>query len=371
MKGLDVETRALCLRDVTKKYGDTLAIDSLSLDVPSGSMTVLLGAAGAGKTTTLKMIAGLETPDTGRIEIEGIDLTDAEPKDRNVALIFDNLALYPNKTGFGNIAYPLKISNTAPDVIEQKVKHLAHILKIPHVLGRLPKTMSGGERQRVALGRALIRDPAVFLLDEPLSSLDAMLRIELRAELRRLQREFGHSFFLATPDFAEALAIADTIVLLREGKVVQIGTPQMIYDYPVDIEAARFVGAPLINLVPAQFTEDEVTIAGARFACPGFRAPPITNSMQGAYDFILGIRPEQIKVVPAGTGMIAGMVTDLEPLGHNIALTITAEAGELRVVGSADLFATYADGDSVGLNLDGPALLAFDTETGQLLTAIT
>lgn len=362
MRDLDLKAPALTLRDVTKSFGGNTAVDTLSLEVPAASMTVLLGAASAGKTTTLKMIAGLEIVDAGQIEIGGIDLTDAEPKDRDVAMIFDNLALYPNQTGFGNIAYPLKIAKVAPHVIEQRVHHLAKILKIPHVLGRLPKTMSGGERQRVALGRALIREPAVFLLDEPLSSLDAMLRIELRAELRRLQREFGHSFFLATPDFSEALAVADTIVLLRAGKAVQVDSPQMLYDYPVDMEAARFVGAPLINLLPARLSRAGIELAGERFACPGFRTPTVS-------DFTLGIRPEHIKVVPAGTGMIAGVVTDLEPLGHLIALSVATNAGEVRVTGPAEQFASYTDEQHIGLTFDGPALLAFDTATERLLTA--
>ncbi|MXN17816.1 ATP-binding cassette domain-containing protein [Pseudooceanicola sp. GBMRC 2024] len=352
---------ALRLHGLHKRFGATEAVRGLTLEVPAGSMTVLLGPAGAGKTTTLKMIAGLEIADAGRIEIAGLDLTTAEPKDRNVAMIFDNLALYPNRTGFGNIAYPLQVARLAPEVIEQRVRALAGMLRITHVLGRLPKTMSGGERQRVALGRALIRDPAVFLLDEPLSSLDAMLRIDLRAELRRLQREAGHSFFLATPDFAEALALADTVVLLRAGQVVQVAPPQVLYDYPADLEAARFVGAPQINLLPARAEGAELTINATRLACPGFR-----DAGRGA--IVLGIRPEHVIVAPPGQGQMTGFVTDLEPLGHQIALTLDTPVGELRATGPAEVFAPLADQDPVGIRLHGPGLLAFDPDSERLLT---
>lgn len=361
MKDFDTPPDALRLSGLTRRFGATPAVDDLTLTVPAGAMTVLLGPAGAGKTTTLKMIAGLETPDAGRVEIAGIDLTGAEPKDRDVAMIFDNLALYPNRTGYGNIAYPLRIAGLAADVIEARVKQLAHILKISHVLGRLPKTMSGGERQRVALGRALIREPALFLLDEPLSSLDAMLRIELRAELRRLQRDFGHSFFLATPDFAEALAIADTIVLLRAGRIVQIAPPQELYDYPADMEAARFVGAPQINLLPARWDGEALHVAGHVFVCPGFRAP-----MQP--DFVLGLRPEDVELVAPEAGMITAHVLDLEPLGHLIALTVTTADGMIRITGPATDFADFVENQPVGLRLVAPALLAFDPVTERLLT---
>lgn len=361
MKDLGHSPYALRLDGLCRSFGTTAAVQDLTLDVPAGSMTVLLGAAGAGKTTTLKMIAGLEPSDAGRIEIGGRDLTGAEPKDRDVAMIFDNLALYPNRTGFGNIAYPLQVAGLAPQLIDQRVRALAGMLRIGHVLGRLPRTMSGGERQRVALGRALIRDPAVFLLDEPLSSLDAMLRIDLRAELRRLQREAGHSFFLATPDFAEALAVADTVVLLRAGRVVQVAAPQELYDHPADLEAARFVGAPQINLLPARVEGGKLHLAGRVLDCPGFRLPP-------AAEITLGIRPEHVVTGPAGQGQIPATATDLEPLGHQIALTLDTPAGELRATGPAEEFARFSDGMALGLTLHGPGLLAFDPQGGALLT---
>ena len=303
------------LAGVSKSYRGKHALDDISLSVPKGSLTVLLGAAGAGKTTMLRTIAGLEKPDRGRVLIGGEQATDLEPKDRNVAMIFDNLALYPNKTGFENIANPLRIARLDWAAVEAKVHDIAAKLKIAHVLGRLPKTMSGGERQRVALGRAFVREPSLFLLDEPLSSLDAMLRIELRAELRRLQREFGYTFLLATPDFAEAMAIADTIVVLRQGRIVQIAEPQTLYDEPVDWEVARFVGAPEINLLSASFSPAEggrVVMEGANVRAPG---PLRHKNHQDGFEFVAGIRPEHLQLEAPDEGTWRGRITDIEPLG--------------------------------------------------------
>ena len=242
--------------NLSKSFRGKSALDHVSFMVPKASLTVILGSSGAGKTTTLRLIAGLDRPDSGRVILSGQDVGRQEPKDRNVAMIFDNLALYPNKTGFDNIASSLVIRGESKSEIEKKVANIATILKLSSILKRLPKTMSGGERQRIALGRAFIRSPKIFLLDEPLSSLDAKLRIELRAELKRLQRERGYTFLLATPDFNEAMAIADTIIMLREGRIVQIAKPQMLYDVPVDRDVALFIGAAHINLIEASYVPE-------------------------------------------------------------------------------------------------------------------
>ncbi|KFI26121.1 ABC transporter ATP-binding protein [Paenirhodobacter enshiensis] len=352
----------LQLNGLRKSYGATVAVAGTTLDVEPGTMTVILGAAGAGKTTTLKMIAGLETPDAGQVILAGHDLTAAEPRARNVAMIFDNLALYPDRSGFDNIAYPLKLARRAAPEIEERVRRIAVLLKIPHVLGRLPKTMSGGEKQRVALARALVREPTVFLLDEPLSSLDAMLRIELRAELRRLQREQGHTFVLATPDFQEALAVADRIVMLRAGRVVQIAAPQDLYDAPADIETARFVGAPQINLVDAEWTGGALILAGQSLAPGAFRAPPAPCA------FTAGIRPEHLTPCAAGQGDFDATVSDLEPLGHLVAVTVTLSAGtELRLTAPAAGAAGFGIGTTLGIAVGRAGLLAFDPADGRLI----
>lgn len=358
---------ALLVSDAAKSFRGHKAVDGASFSIPKGSLTVILGAAGAGKTTMLRMIAGLEQADAGAIVLNGRDSAGLEPKDRDLAMIFDNLALYPDKSGFENIANPLRIRSLGKDEIEQRVLQVAATLKITHVLARKPKTMSGGERQRVALGRALVRSPGLFLLDEPLSSLDAMLRIELRGELRRLQRELGYTFLFATPDFAEAMAVADTVIMLREGRVVQIAPPQTLYDLPVDREVARFVGAPEINLVPARFEPGNggrVTIAGAAFpAAPGFMA---MNAATG-FDFEAGLRPEHLTLVPPGTGGLQGTVLDIEALGVNAAVTVETGGIELRLVTTASSLLAVVPGDRTGIAVSSARMLAFDAASGERL----
>lgn len=363
MSTLSADTPALELSGLTKHFGKVTALDGVTLTVPKGALTVVLGAAGAGKTTLLRLIAGLDTPAAGDIRIAGRDCVDLEPKDRDVAMIFDNLALYPNKTGFENIASPLGIRGQSAKDIEARIEAVAGTLKIAHILHRRPATMSGGERQRIALGRALVREPALFLLDEPLSSLDAMLRIELRAELKRLQREFGHSFLMTTPDFAEAMAIADTVIMLRKGKVVQIADPQTLYDLPVDRETARFVGAPEINLAPARYTPE----AGGRVMFAGglIAAPPTLAGRSGPLDFEAGLRPESLRLVAADGGALAGEVTDIEPLGTNAAVGVTCSGVELRLTTTASAIAGLALGDAVSLAVDTDALIAFDRDSGR------
>jgi ABC-type sugar transport system ATPase subunit len=354
---------SLELSGVGKSYRGKRALDEVSLSVSKGSFTVILGAAGAGKTTMLRMIAGLETPESGQLFIGGEHANHLEPKDRDVAMIFDNLALYPDRTGFENIASPLRIARLDRAAIEARVQEIADKLKIAHILARLPRTMSGGERQRVALGRALVRQPRLFLLDEPLSSLDAMLRIELRAELRRLQREFGNTFLMATPDFAEAMAVADTIVVLREGRIVQIADPQLLYDEPVDWDVARFVGSPEINLLPASFDPTDggcVSIEGVVFDAPTVLRQ---GNYRHAFDFKAGLRPEHLWLEPSDKGLWRGEITDIEPLGLKAAVTVALSRSEVRVLTSALSVQNLGVGQHTGLSLHKDRLIAFDNTT--------
>jgi ABC-type sugar transport system ATPase subunit len=358
-----LEVPRLEVVNVSKAYRSKQALDGVSFAIPEGALTVILGAAGAGKTTMLRMVAGLEQPDCGRVMLGGLDTAGVEPKHRNVAMIFDNLALYPNKTGFQNVANPLRIAGMRKPEIETKVRNVAAKLKIAHILDRLPKTMSGGERQRVALGRALVREPSLFLLDEPLSSLDAMLRIELRAELRRLQKELGYTFVLATPDFAEAMAIADTIILLRDGRVVQIADPQTLYEQPVDREVAKFVGAPEINLVRAHYTPEDggqVHLEGARFRASAAFSRRLPES---DLDFEAGLRPEHIRLSAPADGNLQGRVADIEPLGIKSVVTVSTTGAELRFLLPASSNPYLAVGDVVGLSIAVEHMLAFDLVT--------
>lgn len=358
---------ALVIEDLSKSFRGKSALDHVSFTVSRASLTVVLGAAGAGKTTTLRLIAGLDRPDSGRVMLSGQDVGKWEPKDRNVAMIFDNLALYPNKTGFENIASPLVIHGESKSEIKEKVNNMAATLKVSHVLRRLPKTMSGGERQRIALGRALISPRNLFLLDEPLSSLDAMLRIELRAELKRLQRELGYTFFLATPDFNEAIAIADTVIMLREGRVVQIDQPQKLYDEPVDRDVASFVGAPQINLMRAGYVPDTgggyIKAAEARLPVP-LKFKKIFNSVP--YDFELGLRPENLRLVEPFRAHILATLIDIEPLGLKSVLTVHNGETELRLIAESAEMQRIFPGQSVGIEISNLSLLlAFDRSTGR------
>lgn len=358
-----IAASSLLVADLAKSYRGAQALADISFSVPKGALTVVLGAAGAGKTTLLRSIAGLERPDTGSIRVGGKDTNGLEPKDRDVAMIFDNLALYPDRTGYENIANPLRIRGTSKADIETAVKDIAARLKIIHILNRQPKTMSGGERQRVALARALVRTPALFLLDEPLSSLDAQLRIELRAELRRLQRDLGYTFLMTTPDFAEAMAIADTIIMLRAGRIIQIADPQTLYDEPADREVARFIGAPEINLLRADIDASAgIRVADVCLPIPEKFAPLIESGRRAVE---IGLRPEDLALASdvAGTAFVS-TVTDIEPLGFNAAVSMDVNGTELRMVAPITSLSAVVPGREVGLSLDTRRLHAFDPETG-------
>lgn len=361
----------LIIDKLTKRFRGKTALDQISFEVPAASLTVILGSAGAGKTTTLRLIAGLDRPDSGRVILVGQNVEGWEPKDRNIAMILDNLALYPNKTGFENIANPLVIRGEPKSEIETKVAEVAATLQISHILKRLPKTMSGGERQRIALGRALIRTPNLFLLDEPLSSLDAMLRIELRAELKRLQRDLGYSFLLATPDFNEALALADTVVMLREGRVVQIAQPQTLYDQPDDREVARFVGSPQINVIEARYVPDEdggyIEAAEGRLPVP----PHLRRTFASqACAFELGVRPETLRLGDPFRAPITAALIDIEPLGLKSVLTVRNPGAELRLLVESRITRNLLPGETVGIEPTNISmLLAFDPSTGRRLSS--
>lgn len=362
-----MRTDGLLVERLTKRFGKHLALDDVAFRVPKGGFVVLLGPAGAGKTTTMRCIAGLEEPEEGAIALDGLPLDGLEPRARDVAMIFDNLALYPNKTGFQNIASPLLLRGLPRETVEERVRAVAGKLAIGHVLGRLPRTMSGGERQRIALARALVRDPALFLLDEPLSSLDAMLRVELRAELRRIQRENGATFLLATPDFVEALALADTIVVLMEGRVRQIGSPQEIYDAPADRAVARFVGAPEINLVPAGLDTGRLRLLDTTFPAP----IALAKGLGTRTGFEAGLRPEDLTIGPPRAGAAEAILTDIEPLGVRAALTFEAAGLEIRASVPAAQARGLSTGERLGLAPRLERLLAFDAASGRSLPRST
>jgi multiple sugar transport system ATP-binding protein len=331
--------------ELRKDYGRKKALAGISFKAEKNGFSVLLGPSGAGKTTTLRLLAGLEPQSGGEIYLDGREVSDLPPRSRELAMIFDNLALYPNRNGFENMASSLSMRGVPREEIRRRVFAMADKLNLTLTLERLPKTMSGGERQRLALGRALIKNPKFYLLDEPLSSLDAPLRFKLRTELKRLQREEGRTFLLATPDFHEALAVADEIVVLHEGRVAQKAAPQDLYDRPADVRTALLVGSPRINLWPARLGDD----GRLRFA--GF-APPLPPRLQKRLagwsprrPLSVGLRPENLRLGPVGRRSPGG------PEGAGGA------EGWGGPEGSSGLTGGLADqGGSEGrLGLDGPA----------------
>ncbi len=357
------------LRDVTKSYGKTVAVDGLDLALPRGSLLVLLGPAGAGKTTTLRLVAGLETPNQGEVWLDGHDVTRWQPNQRNLAMIFDNLALYPNRTGYENIAFPMRLAKLPKDEIDRKVKAISEVLRINHILHRLPATFSGGERQRVALGRAMVRDPRMFLLDEPLSSLDFMLRIELRTELKRLQKEVGKTFLYATPDYTEALALGDMVCVILNGKARQLAPAQTLYDAPADRDVARFVGNPPINLVRGELGRSD----GRAVVKLGGLNVPISPQAEsrlpsGVTQIEVGIRPENVVVQrQAGSGATLGRVSDVEPLGMHTALGVDLQGATLTATIAGER--EFEENQPVSVSIVAEKLMFFDLVTGRRVGA--
>jgi multiple sugar transport system ATP-binding protein len=358
---------AIGLDAIAKRFGRVDALQEVSFDVPLGGLTVLLGPTGAGKTTTLRLVAGLESPDRGRVLLAGRDMRDVEPRHRDVGMVFDTLALYPDRSIFDNIAAPLLIARRAPEQIRWRVEQIADLLHIRHTLARLPRTLSGGERQRAALGRVMARDPGVYLLDEPLSSLDALLRVELRGELRRLQRETGRTFLVATPDYAEALAMADTIVVLLHGRVAQIGSPRDIYERPATVDVARLVGNPPINLLPARVTDDAgrpvVAIGPMRLPIAAEQHARWSGSAQtGALQ--LGVRPEDVDLGATDGADAVASVVDIEPLGLESTVELDVGGLALRASVAPERCRGLARGHPVGVRIALQHALAFDAASG-------
>jgi multiple sugar transport system ATP-binding protein len=357
----------LSLRGLRKEYGDLVALDDLNLDVRDGEFFVLLGPSGAGKTTTLKCIAGLETPTAGRVEIDGRDMTDVEPYDRNVAMAFENYALYPQKTVFENMSFPLnsKRYRVSREEARKRVEGVAETLGIRRLLQRLPRELSGGQRQRVALGRVLVRPADLFLLDEPLSHLDAKLQVEMRAELKSLGEMQSTTSFYVSHDYREALALGDRIGVLREGQLLQVGTGEEVWQRPVDTFVARTFGQPEINLVAGELVDGpEGCLFRSRdgeieVPLPNRPAPPGTAVE-------LGIRPLDLEIAdgetPPDTVTLAGRVYVVERLGRELEVTVKIGENLIAVVsgkGSKD------PDEQVMIYFSSSRLLLFEGETGK------
>ncbi len=313
--------------DLIKKFDKVLAVNGVSIDIKSGDFVVLLGPSGCGKTTTLRCIAGLESPDSGEIYIEDRLVNDLPPKDRDVAMVFQNYALYPHMTAFDNIAFPLKMRKVPKDEIERRVKEVAKLLNIEHLLSRKPRQLSGGEQQRVALGRALVRKPKVFLMDEPLSNLDAKLRIFMRAELKRLQKELKVTTVYVTHDQAEAMAMADKIAVMNNGKLLQYDEPSAIYHRPASIFVAAFLGSPPMNMIKTSMSRkngDLVLDAGAFMYKLPKEIGDLVSNQASSSEVYLGVRPEDllVSVEKSPNSVFSAEVYVVEPQGPNLVLDL-------------------------------------------------
>tara|TARA_X000000950_G_scaffold43532_1_gene48860 strand:- start:436 stop:1464 length:1029 start_codon:yes stop_codon:yes gene_type:complete len=308
----------LILRNVAKSYEATKVIESIDLEIKDGEFVVFVGPSGCGKSTLLRMIAGLEEISSGTITIGDQIVNEVAPAKRGVSMVFQTYALYPHMTVYGNMAFGLKQAKTPKDEIDQRVRNAAEILEISSLLDRTPKALSGGQRQRVAIGRAIVREPEVFLFDEPLSNLDAALRVQTRIEIARLHERLGTTMIYVTHDQVEAMTLADKIVVLRDGNIEQIGSPIELYRNPSNMFVAQFIGSPKMNF----FDSDDLTDAG--------RA--LINSRAD----ILGIRPEHFIVVPTGSGVIQGKPNLVEPLGEYALVHCETVRGSPFIVKTTD-----------------------------------
>jgi ABC-type sugar transport system ATPase subunit len=338
------------LRRVTKRYGPVTAISDLSLTVDKGSFTALLGPSGCGKSTLLRMIAGLEPITAGQCFIDNLDVTDVAPAQRRIAMVFQSYALYPHMTVRQNIAFSLSVAGQPRKVQNERAQEVARILQLEPYLDRRPAELSGGQRQRVAIGRALVRKPEVFLFDEPLSNLDAKLRVQMRFELAKLHADLGTTMIYVTHDQTEAMTLADKIVVLDKGVISQVGSPLELYNAPANKFVAAFIGSPSMNFFPV----DIAAIKGrtASIVLPGGRTVEIgVATGAGARSAELGVRPEHLAVVDPKdpTATFAGTVAVIEHLGNSTILYVETPVGQLVVEGEGDLEAK--PGQTVGLRL--------------------
>lgn len=349
------------LVNVCRKFQQTLAIDNISLTIPDGEFWVLVGGSGCGKSTILRSIAGLETISSGQIYIGDRLVNNVPARDRDVAMVFQNYALYPHLTVAENLAFGLQMRKTLPAIIQAQVQKTAQMLNISHLLDRLPSQLSGGQQQRVALGRAIVRSPQVFLLDEPLSNLDTQLRDETRAELKQLHQQVGITTIYVTHDQLEAMTLADKIVVLEAGQVQQIGTPAEIYNQPVNRLVATFMGNPPMNILPAIYQEGGWQV-GQQWIPWHSRSSYCPTAGQGCD---LGIRPEELMLLPAENSQeLAVVVILVEPLGKEILVRAQVLGTAINMNFLAPASWSGSSGEQISVYFDRTQLYLFDPSTG-------
>ncbi len=341
------------LKNITKRFGDVIAVNQVDFEINEGELLVLLGPSGCGKTTALRMIAGLESIDEGDIFIGGRRVNDVLPKYHDVAMVFQSYALYPHMTVADNIGYPLKLRGVDKTQRRQAIVNTAQLVRLEEFLDRYPRQLSGGQRQRVALARAIVRRPKVFLMNEPLSNLDAKLRGRMRAELKHLQHELGITTIYVTHDQIEAMTLAQRVAIMRQGVLQQIDTPKNIYNDPGNLFVAGFIGSPTMNFLSGLLENGD-------FVMPGCCIKGIGNTSRE--NVILGARPEDMQIVAEGNGQIQAVIYSVELTGDQT--IVTAKLGETELTVREDKDYDGAIDELVHIKLDESEIFLFDSATG-------
>ena len=362
---------SLSLSHIDKTYPNGFkAVKDFNLEIADKEFIIFVGPSGCGKSTTLRMIAGLEDITGGEFKIDGKLMNDVEPKDRDIAMVFQNYALYPHKTVYDNLAFALKLRKTPKDVIDKKVREVAEILDITQYLERKPKALSGGQRQRVAIGRAMVRDPKVFLMDEPLSNLDAKLRNQMRAEIIKLRSRINTTFMYVTHDQTEAMTLGDRIVIMKDGYVNQIGTPQEVFNKPVNLFVAGFIGMPVMNFFDncKLLKEDGKYVAeirGVKFVLDEFQQKALTQNKVEPCDIIAGIRPQHVTV---GQGELTAKIEVSEMMGSEYNIHANCGTDEVvMLIPTVDLETDVSMGKTVNFTTRPKLIQLFDKKTGNNL----
>ena len=344
-------------RDVRKSYGDLQVIHGVTTEVADGEFIVIVGPSGCGKSTLLRMVAGLEAITAGDIAIGDRVVNALEPKDRDIAMVFQNYALYPHMSVFDNMAYGLKIRGFTKDDIRARVDRAAGILELGPLLERKPRQLSGGQRQRVAMGRAIVREPAVFLFDEPLSNLDAKLRVQMRFEIQKLHRRLGTTSLYVTHDQVEAMTLAHRMIVMNAGRAEQIGTPMEVYENPATLFVAGFIGSPAMNFLPARAE------GGSRFALlAGGAVKAAVDGVPVGAAATVGIRPEHLRPVPAAEAMLSGQVEMVEQLGADTLLHVGH--GAETIIARMPHEIRHEVGSTIHLAADPVRVFLFDSASG-------
>jgi multiple sugar transport system ATP-binding protein len=361
------------LDHVSKQYDGHLAVDGIELDIADGEFVVFVGPSGCGKSTTLRMIAGLERATGGEIWIDGKRANHVSPRDRDIAMVFQNYALYPHMTVAQNLSYALRLRRRSQADIDRRVDEVAKSLDLMPLLKRKPSQLSGGQRQRVALGRAIIREPKLFLMDEPLSNLDAKLRVQTRAEITRLQRALGVTTIYVTHDQTEAMTMGSKIVVMNGGRIQQADTPQRLYQYPANTFVAQFIGTPPMNLLRCRLQDEDgvVTAIGQGVQLPIPEADRAAlQAGAGRDEFLIGFRPEDIVIAPgAGADGVGGTADVVEGLGHESLVSITNGANSFIARMTPDAAAPIMLGETLAFAVNPDRLRYFSVDTGKAIAS--